>query len=232
MKKNTMNCLLSAGLLAIGAFAPACSCGDDDDNNGNNPDASGTDAPSVDADINAFPVLGTQIDRSGRPAISTAAVKSLLFTDKPDQDAFRQQYNQNDDPSTWVAMYAGEIATQLGVLDSLDSNLSAAGVATTGCGNQLLWTDADGYTPLSELLADDRLRINTMQADCTRYLGVELGLANDCGGRTPVMDVIDVSYGALAAGGGSLPLGIPDGAAISANANDDAFPFLEVPITQ
>ncbi len=217
MKRILKNAVLATAVVGLSALAPACSCGDDDDNGGS-PDASGVDAPGIDADVNAFPSLGTQIDRAGRPGVSTALIASFLTGDGIDPNDVKREYNQNDDPATWVADYTAEIASQLGVIDSIDSIQG-----DSGCGNQLAYVAANNYTTLAGILADDRLLINTTLDVCNDYLAVESESAVDCGGRTPVMDVIDVTYGVLVNGGGP----IPDGAVVSAGANDADFPFLE-----
>ena len=59
--------------------------------------------------------------------------------------------------------------------------------------------------PLANTLADDQLYVNSNGTTCQVYLAVEanaVGLVtnNDCGGRTPLENVIDVTYSLLAAG--------------------------------
>ena len=60
------------------------------------------------------------------------------------------------------------------------------------------------------------------------YFGVELGIANECGGRAPLYDVIDVTFSALALGDVT---GVGDG--VDADDNPDhsntGFPFLASP---
>lgn len=142
----------------------------------------------------ARPALGPQIDRAGRPAISTA----LIATFSADADArstARNAYNRAA-PAEWTA-FAPEVTTSLGILDSLN------GV----CGDQLLAADTgtDIYAALRGVLLDDRLYVNSNATTCGIYLGVE-GEAIDalaageggCGGRTPNDDVIERSYSVLA----------------------------------
>ncbi len=117
-----------------------------------------------------------QIDREGRPAINTALIDVLASTGKKDM------YNRASDPATWASMFQTEMRNNLAALDTLD------GVT----GNALLPPD-----PLSTVLVDDRLVVNTSIATCNAYLAVELGVAGQCGGRTLQRDVIDDSLGAI-----------------------------------
>jgi hypothetical protein len=141
------------------------------------------------------PTLGEQIERMGRAAINTALSKP--FASSADRGAAEDAYNAASDPSQWGAMFGGEIATNLAIFDGLDRN----------CGNQLLAGDTaepGRYDALAGVLADDQLYVNTDSGICETYLAVEanaLGITNeDCGGRTPLYDTIDVSYSVLAAG--------------------------------
>ena len=162
--------------LAFGAMA---SCGDDDNKNGD---------PSP-------PQLGEQIERMGRAAINTALSKPFTASDV--RGAAEDVYNAASDPSQWASMFSAEFASNLAIFDGLDRN----------CGNQLLagTSAAPGrYDALAGVLADDQLYVNTDSGTCQTYLAVEanaLGITNDdCGGRTPLYDTIDVSYSVLAAG--------------------------------
>jgi hypothetical protein len=171
----------------------------------------------------AAPVLGTQIDRFGRPAINTA----LNHTFDPDAAATgkaKDAYNQDADPTKWSAN-AAEFAKNLAILDSLD----------TKCGNQLLAAlplDAMRYNTLSGALANDRIILDTSAATCTTYLAVEANATGlfpnmDCGGRKLDYDVIDSSYSALAAG--SLTVVVGDGIAADPDTKGTAFPYLAAP---
>ena len=168
------------------------------------------------------PVLGTQIDRMGRPAINTA-LDHTFDTDAAAKDAAKDAWNANKDPATW-ATYVPEVEKNLAILDSLDMV----------CGNQLLAdknkNDASRYAALANVLADDRLFINTAGNACTQYLAVEgnaVGLPNnDCGGRRLSYDVIETSYSALAAG---TLTGIDDKITISDAAKGETFPYLAAP---
>jgi hypothetical protein len=115
--------------------------------------------------------------------------------------------------------YAPAIEQSLAVYDGLDAN----------CGNQLLARAAAGpgrYAALAGVLADDRLFVDTTAGACNTYFAVELGIANDCGGRTLFYDVIDVTYSALAVG--SLT-GVTDGGRADEETHSHEFPFLAAP---
>ncbi len=146
---------------------------------------------------------GGQIDRNGRPAIVPALINVLPNTGT----ALKEAYNRNGDPSTWSAQFRTEMRNNLAALDTLDG--------TTG--NAVLPPD-----PLSGVLVDDRLIIDTSRPACDAYLAVELGAAG-CGGRTLARDVIDDSFGAL------IGPGVKDNVA-----NDSTFltefPFLGRPL--
>jgi len=144
------------------------------------------------------PTLGARIyDRVGRAAINTALIG--LVAPKGARNALQDRYNVT--PEGGWSEFAGEIAANLAIYDSLD------GV----CGNQLLAGPSavpGRYDALAGALADDRLYVDTSAGDCSQYFGVELGISGDCGGRAPGYDVIDVTYSALAIGAAS---GVPDG---------------------
>ena len=73
------------------------------------------------------PALGVQIDRMGRAGVNTALVDPFNL-DAPSKGANQDAYNASAAPSQWAGSFAGRIATNLAILDSLD----------TVCGNQLL----------------------------------------------------------------------------------------------
>lgn len=168
------------------------------------------------------PTLGTQIDRMGRPAISTATI-ATFEADPTAKGAAKDAYNAAA-PAMW-ATFTTSIAASLAVLDSIDED----------CGNQLLFTTAGGYA-LAGVLADDRLWINSV-GTCTEggqaYLAVEANatgvLTNDlCGGRTLSMDIAETSYSVLALGAIE---GADDGvAADDATHSLTAFPFVAAPL--
>lgn len=196
--------------LTVGAAA----CGGDDDTNNNTNNTNNLQIPSR-------PALGTQIDRNGRPGITTALI-SPLAEDTPrgmDRDAYNAAGR-----SEWSS-YAAGIAASLAVYDSLD----------TVCGNQVLAGPdavAGRYDTLAGALADDRLYVDTSKSSCGQYLAVELNATgvipnDDCGGRALDYDVIDTTYSALAIG---APTGVGDGVdADDGSHSNTAFPFLAAP---
>jgi hypothetical protein len=217
------NAVMTLALAASLTFA----CGDDS-NSEQPPDAGdngGGDAGNP-PDPDAFPALGAQLDRAGRPATASMLIASMLHADQAAQVATRSDYRSDDDPSMWVGTWQSEIDTSIAFLDGLNST-----AVTSGCGDQLDYDGGGGsdYDALSATLADDRLRVDPEGTACAQYLAVETGAsgAGECGGRTPVMDVIETSYSALTSGDLS---GTDDGvAADDATHNADTFPFLAPP---
>jgi hypothetical protein len=202
------------------------------------PDATiGSDAGDAGPDANndagpfpAPPVLGAEIDRFGRPAVNTA-LDHVFDSDSTSAGAAKSAYNADSDAGAWVSEYQSMFESNLAIYDSLDTNSAT----DAGCGNQLLIgpsTDAGAarYGALAGVLADDRLWLNTGSTTCTTYLGVELGVTSDCGGRAPAYDVIMSTYSAVA--------GVPGftgfGSGVSANpAKTDAdggasFPYFQI----
>ncbi|MCA9578350.1 MAG: hypothetical protein R3B40_26855 [Polyangiales bacterium] len=213
--------LFAAALCA--ATLLACSDGND------NPDDMGMTADQGQANAPRGrenpPTLGDQIDRMGRPAISTATVGTFMPNGTPRSD-LKDDYNANDNPSTWGAMYAAGIADMIAIYDGAD----------TVCGNQLGYDASNGvasaYDFLAGVLADDRLVIDSGSGTCPEYLGYEaevLGVVGEggCGGRTPNHDVIDRSYSVLI--NGSLGDFNDAIAADSATHSVTTFPFLAAP---
>lgn len=194
--------------------------------------ACGTDATAV---TPGKPTIGTQIDRMGRPAVNTALSNPFELL-AGTSDAAKDAYNASSDPTAWVKANASggfktEISTNLGIFDGLDLK----------CGNQLgagATAVAGRYDTLASVLADDQLYLRSDKTSCGIYLAVEAdatGLApnnGDCGGRTPVEDVIDSTYQVLVTGTicalSSAVCGINDGVAVDGEgaANATTFPFL------
>ncbi len=188
------------------------------------------------------PTLGFPIDRMGRPAINTALTNTFNPNDAQKGIA-KDDYNAEADQSMWATLMiegkpvTKEFAGNLAVIDALD------GV----CGNQLLAAgDPTGdaglaeYAALPQVLVDDELYLDTSIGDCAatatlpNYLAVEgrsLGLPlTSCGGRTPLDDVIDVSYTLLASGGTTkVTDGVDADADPSTPASLSEFPFLNAP---
>lgn len=204
-----MNRLLILSALAAGLVA----CGSDNNNTNG-----GNNTPP------AKPALGaTQIDRMGRAGVNTALTDPFDIVPMMTPAQVKDAYNAVSDPSAWGTQFKGKIAQNLAILDSLDTN----------CGNQLLAgaTAAAGrYDALATVLADDRLYVRTDKTTCTTYLGAEanaVGVTNDdCGGRTPLYNTIDVTYSALALGAFA---GVTNGITSKLGASATTFPFLGTP---
>jgi len=173
----------------------------------------------------APPLLGLQVERMGRAGINTAVVDPF-FANEEDHGVVQNAYNASADPTQWASQFAARMAGNLAILDSLDAV----------CGNQLLAGPqpvAGRYDALAGVLADDRLYVNTASGTCQQYLAVEGNAVgstnNDCGGRTPLYDTIDVSYSVLAIG---QLTGVGDAIASDSDgtASLSAFPFLVDPV--
>lgn len=172
--------------------------------------------------VPAPPALGVQIDRMGRAGVNTA-LTAPFEADSTKANQVKDNYNAAAQ-SQW-ASYSSDIASNLAILDGLD----------TVCGNQLLaGPDAvpGRYGALAGVLADDQLYVNSSSGTCTLYLAVEanaVGIANsDCGGRTPLYNTIDETYSLLAAGALS---GVTSGITFDADggASLTNFPFFAPP---
>ena len=152
----------------------------------------------------APPALGEQIDRMGRPGVTTALIDPINADNQKDQ--LQNQYNADTDSDQWVFNYRDRIRGNMALLDGID------GV----CGNSLFrsggtsFPGPERYNNLSIAVAYDALFLNTSNGNCGgafSYLAVERSVfafpassANDCGGRPPTVDVIDATYTALVRG--------------------------------
>jgi hypothetical protein len=212
-------------LLTLFCAAPLAGCGDD---------TSKTMMDMATAS-NPAPKLGAQIDRMGRPAINTALSDPFDTVPTMSTDMIKDAYNAESSPAMWQSKFRTNMEVSLAILDAAD----------TVCGNSV-GVMGDGvdagnrYAFIGTVLADDELYVNTASGTCGLYLAVEataLGLgaaAGDCGGRTPLEDVIDESYTLLTAGV-SAYLGnmhaVTDGIDADADHPPSAtdFPFLGVP---
>lgn len=165
---------------------------------------------------------GTLLDRMGRALTGNALLGTFAAADT--SNALKERYNRAL-PAAWQA-FAPELAMNLAIYDGFD------GI----CGNQWLAVQnsppALRYEDLSRLLADDRLHIDSRSGRCTQYLAVEFDLAgatnDDCGGRTPDYDAVDVFRSLLMRGEIS---GLPDGVDRDDTRTSDDFPFLAPPIS-
>ena len=165
-----------------------------------------------------------QLDRMGRPLTGNALLAPLA----PDgvSDALKEQYNAAA-PSDWGRLVPA-IQETLGLYDSFD------GV----CGNQLLADrsvdPAMRYNAMAKLLADDRLWIDSTAKTCEQFFAVELAhlagraeYRDDCGGRTPNQDAVDVYRSLLATG---ATTGVDDGVDRDERVHSTSvFPFLAPP---
>lgn len=158
-----------------------------------------------------------QLDRMGRPLTTNA----LLATLAPDDvaDALKERYNLATPAS--ADAFIPEIETGLALYDGFD------GV----CGDQWL-ADRRGpptnrYRKLAEVMADDRLWINSSFGECREFFAVELK-KKDCGGRSPVVDAVDVYRAVLVNG---TTKGFEDGVDQDDQQHSvDRFPFLAAPV--
>lgn len=176
------------------------------------------------------PVLGAQIDRIGRPGVNTALTDPFdLEGPTTTENAAKDAYNAEGDPTKWAASFQSEIEQNLAIINALDAN----------CENQLAEspTKTDGgttrYSALGGVLVDDELYVNTAATTCGQYLAVEANATGivpnaDCGGRTLSYDVIDTTYSVLAIG---KLTGVSDGVSEDDHADKQTatFPFLAPP---
>jgi hypothetical protein len=166
-----------------------------------NPDVAGMPPP---------PALGAQIDRAGRPAISTILI--AVFSAPADQPAQKDAYNQASDPATWKTTM---LRTNVTIEAELQMNLAAFDAIDPPppgmrCGDALAYTkplNAISYRAAADLFADDQLYLDTSRATCNVYLALEIAQTTagtfiplECGGRTLTHDAIDVTYSVLASG--------------------------------
>lgn len=167
------------------------------------------------------PPAGAPIDRMGRALTGNTLLATVGEEDIADH--LKEAYNRAD-PAGWPA-FATEIGRNLALYDSFD------GVP----GNQWL-ADAKDATPkryqrLAELLADDRLWVDSRQTRCLDYLAVERSAFGtpraDCGGRTPLQNVNAVFRSLLIRG---TPDVADDGVTHDDHEHSTTdFPFLSAP---
>jgi hypothetical protein len=165
-----------------------------------------------------------QLDRAARPLTGQALLGTLASDDVSDQ--LKEDYNAAT-PAT-SGRFVAEIQKDLGLYDAFDSK----------CGNQLLAAPkaapAKRYLALATLLADDRLWVNSASTLCTQLMAVELAhlarrisLKNDCGGRTPNYNAVNV-YRSLLVDGTNIS--VDDGVYKDDHEHSSTvFPFLAAP---
>ncbi|WP_395406419.1 DUF4331 family protein [Pseudoduganella sp. UC29_106] len=163
-----------------------------------------------------------RIDRMGRPLTGNALLAPL----EPDEisDALKMRYNEATPYA--AAEFVPEIEKSLALYDGYDGQ----------CGNQLmadLQPPERRYRRLAELLADDRLWINSAAHGCTQLFAVEMAAAgdaryrDDCGGRALDYDASNVYRSLLAAGANA---GVDDGVhADDVVHSNEVFPYVAPP---
>jgi len=198
-------------------------------------------------------MLGAQIDRVGRPAISTLLIGT--FAAPATRTAAQDAYRQASDPATWKTTMLRpnvtieqELETNLAVFDALDTGLPPPPPPAPlfGCGNAFRYnspTGATSYQLAADMFADDELHVDTAKPTCNVFLALELDYGSfgrfthtTCGGRMPTHDAIDMMYSVLAAGAlgvvqqgnGDLVPVIYDNAMVHVDVTDK-FPFLGPP---
>ena len=172
---------------------------------------------------------GKQIDRAARPLTGNALLGTLAAEETSNR--LKEDYNAAT-PRT-SARFVPEIEKALALYDAFDGK----------CGNQLLARNpatapgAGRYRALAELLADDRLWVDSESTICLQLFAVELAnlagrseRAVDCGGRTPLYDASNV-YRSLLVDGSTTS--VADGVDHDDERHSETeFPFLAAPEPQ
>jgi hypothetical protein len=165
-----------------------------------------------------------QLDRAGRPLTGNALLGTLASAEVSTR--LKEEYNAAT-PST-ATRFVPEIEKTLGLYDAFDGT----------CGNQFLAKSAtpakERYRALAQLLADDRLWVNSASTKCTQLFAVERAhfggdqaLRNDCGGRSIDYSAANVYRSLLVNGSAS---GVDDGLSRDERTHSaTAFPFLARP---
>jgi hypothetical protein len=176
----------------------------------------------VDAGIPAPPTLGVEIDRVGRPFV-TMLLNHGFDQPGPMVNVARDAWNADAYDMGWVSFWSGTISASLAVLDGFD------GV----CGNQAFaGTLGPGrYVPLADVVADDRLWLNSAGTVSTTYLGVEFNAVGllpntDVGGRKLNYDSVDTMLSLFIVG---RLTGVGDGVSPDIDTQGTTFPYLAAP---
>ena len=162
-----------------------------------------------------------QTDRASRPLTGNA----LLVTIGKDEerDALKEKYNRSTPAD--AQLFVAEVAKGVALYDGIDGR----------CGDSLLAVKGrqgpQRYYPLAQLLADDRLWVDSRYGRCTSLFAVERAalnresaLSHDCGGRAPTYDASNAYRSLLVSG---KPTGIDDGVhKDEVPPSDKDFPFL------
>jgi hypothetical protein len=187
--------------------------------------AAGLSMKASDGKRPAVPELGKQIERTARPLIKNGLVGGPLA---PDAVSNQRKESYNRVARTDWAQFSAFIQETLGLYDGFDGK----------CGNQWLAdSKAKGpmrYKGLANILADDRLWINSASRVCTQFLAVEFsalgtpGAAkDDCGGRTPNYDASNIFRSLLTNG---TTTGVDEGLKRDDKVHSTTdFPFLAAP---
>ncbi len=182
--------------------------------------------------------LGGQIDAMGRPAINTALVNTFASDAARGESEDHYNATSNSDRTQFVAT----MADQLAVYDSLVGTCGDNPVTNRASANPAdgLATGPGRYDFIATVFADDQLYVNSGSAgseggQCSQYLAAELGVIGvsglevDCGGRTPLYDVIQTTYSAVSIGAAA---GVDDGVPSDNIAQSTTvFPFLANPFS-
>jgi hypothetical protein len=205
----------------------------------------------------SVPTLGQQIDRMGRAGVNTALVDPfglvagdaastcMVGASQTCGDKTKNAYNAEGNPANWASSFAGDIAIHLAALDGAGDACGNSFAALAGGAEPEAGT---AYNTAAGALANDVLVVDTTKAlgtdgkGCDTYLAVEANLflnagIMSCGGRTPLVDTIDMTYTLLTVGPGTAlanlspkPI-ITDGIDAAAKApNNLTFPFLADPM--
>lgn len=165
-----------------------------------------------------------QYDRVGRPLVTLLLANPFgFYKDKNYADEYKDIYNGAVPMRGWTPFSPQPfIQSSLALWDGLDLT----------CGNQpgaAATVSDQRYKRLADILADDRLWMDTAQDNCTSFMNLEgraLGYnpPADCGGRPPQLDVVDQLYSIVV--GSTAP--ITDGVASDVDgAPTNTFPFLQ-----
>ncbi|WP_394846293.1 hypothetical protein LZC95_02365 [Pendulispora brunnea] len=177
-----------------------------------------TQARGFQGEVPERPRLGARIDRMGRALTGNALIEPM----GPDDVADRRKEAYNRAAQADWPQFVPDLQAGLALYDGLDGQ----------CGNQWLAATPARYATLARVLADDRIWIDSDVATCAEYLAVERaelegGPHNDCGGRRPTDDVIDVFRSRLVNGSTA---GVDDGVPYDDRVHSATdFPFLAAP---
>lgn len=160
-----------------------------------------------------------RIDRAARPLTGNALLGTIV--PEAEQDRLKEAWNAATPAEG--ARFVDEIEKGLALYDGFDGR----------CGDGLLSAPTIAphrYRRLAELLADDRLWVNSIAKTCTQLFAVELAAlagrptGGDCGGRAPSYSAVNVYRSQLV---GATDTGVDDGLFHDERPVSDVdFPFL------